>query len=49
MALTMALAHAAAEDAANARMRKAGRASWTKGDYNLAVRTFNRLWKKERA
>jgi len=37
------LARAVAVDAANRRMRKAGRTSWSRGDYNEAVRVFNRL------
>ena len=42
-----AAAEAAAEAAkqANERMRKAGRTAWSRGDYNEAVRTFNKLWK----
>ena len=38
------LAMAAARDEANRRMRKAGRKKWTRGDYNLACKTFNKLW-----
>ena len=34
---------ASAWDAGNARMRKAGRAAWTRGDFNEAARTHNRL------
>lgn len=41
--LTPALAFAAACDAANARMRKAGRTKWNRADYNAAARTQNRL------
>jgi hypothetical protein len=46
MRITMAyeIAMAAGRDAANARMRKAGRTKWNRADYNEAVRTFNRLW-----
>ena len=42
--LTRSFAWALATDAANTRMRKAGREAWSAGDYNVAVRTFNRLW-----
>ena len=42
--MTYEIAHAASTDAANARMRKAGRTKWSAGDYNEAVRVFNRLW-----
>lgn len=37
------LLRASAWDAGNARMRKAGRTVWTRGDYNEAARTQNRL------
>jgi hypothetical protein len=37
------LLRASAWDAGNARMRKAGRSIWTRGDYNEAARTQNRL------
>lgn len=47
MILTRQLAWAAATDAANDRMRKAGRSTWTKGDYNTACRVFARLWGAE--
>jgi len=43
--MTYQLAHAAATDAANKAMRKAGRTSWNKADYNVAVRTFKKLFK----
>lgn len=42
--MTYELAMAAARDAANARMRKAGRTRWNRADYNCMVATFNRLW-----
>ena len=42
--MTYDIAMAAARDAGNARMRKAGRTAWNRGDYNEMVRTFNRLW-----
>lgn len=44
MRLTRDLAWAAATDAANRQMRKAGRTAWSEADYDLAVTTFNRLW-----
>lgn len=34
---------AAAKDAATRQMRKAGRKAWSRADYNLAVKTLNRL------
>lgn len=37
------LLRASAWDAANARMRAAGRSKWTRGDYNEAARTQERL------
>lgn len=37
------LLRASAQDAASARMRKAGRTAWSRTDYNEAVRTLNRL------
>lgn len=37
------LIRASAWDAANARMRAAGRSKWTRGDYNEAGRTQERL------
>jgi hypothetical protein len=42
------LAMAAGRDAANERMRSAGRTAWSRADYNAAVRTFNRLYPIER-
>lgn len=45
--LTRELAWAASTDAGNRAMRKAGRAAWSKDDYNAAVREFDRLWPQE--
>jgi hypothetical protein len=42
--MTREFARAASMDAANARMRKAGRVAWSRADFNEAVRVFNRLW-----
>lgn len=47
--MTYELAMAASRDAGNERMRKAGRTAWSVGDYNHAVRTFEKLWPKEKA
>ena len=44
MELTREIAYAASRDAGNRRMRRAGRSKWSRGDYNAAVREFNRLW-----
>jgi len=41
--LTESLVRAAAQDKANARMRKQGRTTWNKEDYRTAVREFHRL------
>ena len=41
---TYELAMAAAKDAANAQMRKAGRKAWSEDDYNLACKTLERLY-----
>jgi hypothetical protein len=38
------LAMAGAGDAANARMRKAGRTKWNRADWNHMVREFERLY-----
>jgi hypothetical protein len=46
--LTRKLAWAAATDAGNAHMRKAGRTKWNQADYNAAVAKFNELWPEER-
>lgn len=45
IAMTENLARAAAQDAGNRSMRKAGRKTWSREDYNEAVREFNRLWR----
>ena len=37
------LAMAAGMDAANRRMRAAGRSKWNRGDYNEVGKTFDRL------
>lgn len=42
--MTRELARAAGQDAANRKMRKGGRTSWSRADYNEAVRVFSRLW-----
>ena len=42
--MTRALASAAATDAANRRMRKAGRKRWNAADCNAAAKLFNELW-----
>jgi len=42
--LTRQLARAAAQDAGNRSMRKAGRNAWNADDYDAAVAEFNRLW-----
>jgi len=46
--LTRELAWAAAQDAGNRAMRKAGRHAWNRDDYNIAAREFDRLWPEER-
>lgn len=43
MRMTIAIARAAAQDAGNARMFKAGRTSWNSADYNHAARVMTRL------
>jgi len=45
--MTRELAWAGATDAANRNMRKAKRTKWSRADYNIAVRTFKKLWPKE--
>ncbi|MEQ1888635.1 MAG: hypothetical protein ABL951_05575 [Alphaproteobacteria bacterium] len=40
--ITPDLARAAATDAANRAMRKAGRTAWSEDDYDLAQQTFLR-------
>lgn len=42
--MTYDLAMACGQDAANTRMRKAGRKKWNRDDYNEAVRKFNALY-----
>ena len=42
--MTEGTARAIGQDAANARMRKAGRKVWNRADYRLAIETFRRLW-----
>jgi len=42
--MTYDLAMAASKDAANRQMRSEGRTRWSRKDYALAVRTFNRLF-----
>jgi hypothetical protein len=41
--MTYAIAMAAGRDAANKRMRKAGRASWNATDWNFAARIVTKL------
>ena len=41
--VALKFARCAGEDAANRRMRKAGRKAWTADDYNFATRTMTRL------
>jgi hypothetical protein len=42
-ALTEDMARAAGRDAANRRMRAAGRTVWNRADFNLAARTLSTL------
>jgi len=42
--ITQQIARAAAQDAGNNSMRKAGRSKWSKADYNAACATFAKLW-----
>jgi len=42
--MTRELARAAAMDAANSQMRKAGRKAWSLEDRNKAVRVCDELW-----
>ena len=44
MTMTYEIAMSAAKQAADVRMRAAGRTAWNRADYNEMVRTFNRLW-----
>ena len=41
--LTIEIAHAAGEDAANRRMRKEGRTTWNEDDLGVAADVSNRL------
>jgi len=45
--MTYEMAMAASRDAADARMRKAGRTTWSRADYNFAVATFKRLFPRD--
>lgn len=42
--VTYEMAMAAGRDAANANAAKHGRSSWSRVDYNVACRTFNKLF-----
>lgn len=44
MKMTYKIAMAAAQDAGNRSMKKAGRKKWSKADYNVAAKTFNDLF-----
>lgn len=46
--LTRDIAWAAATDAGNLSMRRAGRTGWSKDDYQEAVDMFHRFWPEER-
>jgi hypothetical protein len=46
--MTYSLAMAAARDAGNRSMRKAGRTAWAVADYNVACAEFERLWPEEK-
>lgn len=48
MNMTYKLAMAASRDAGNRSMKRAGRAKWSRADYNAAVVEFNRLWPSSR-
>lgn len=41
--LTMRAVYAAGRDAANRSMRAAGRTAWSRADFNVAAREFDRL------
>ena len=41
--MTQQIASAAGQDAANRRMRAAGRTKWNRADYNVAVRTMREI------
>jgi len=47
LALTYNVAMAAARDAANRQMLRAGREAWNEDDQRLAHETFNRLWRAD--
>jgi len=47
MKMTYEIAHAASWDEANHSMRKAGRNTWNRADYNAFVKEFNRLYPEE--
>ena len=47
MILSEKIARAAALDAGNRSMRKAGRTSWNEQDRNVAIAEYNRLWPEE--
>jgi hypothetical protein len=42
--MTKEIARAAAMDAGNAHMRKAGRTKWDHTDFYAASRAYNKLW-----
>lgn len=42
--MTLPLAKAAAQDAANRNMKANGRSTWNADDYNVAVATEEKLW-----
>ena len=46
LTMTYALAHAAAMDAANRRMRQHGRAAWDEDDYEESRLTMDRLMQR---
>jgi hypothetical protein len=45
MTLTYEMAMAAAHDAGNTSMRKAGRTKWDVEDWNIMCRTFDEIWR----
>ena len=46
--LTREIAWAASGDKANRVMRKGGRSVWSRGDYDVMVAEFDKLWPIER-
>lgn len=46
--MTYEIAMACAKDAANRKMRAAGRKGWDVDDYNQMCDTFDRLWPEDR-